>query len=128
MSLVADVGTAASVRVAVSVRSPVAVPPSGVARPGDVVPVPPGDAEVALGVPVWPLDAPAAPEEERVLPLAGRLDDVPELRWVVVLVVGWEAGFGLTTAGGRVLGGLPAPNAQPSTLPGFGRTPAPEVL
>lgn len=44
---------------------------------------------------------------------------------LLVLVVD----FGLGAAGGCVLGGLPAPNAQPSTLPAFGwYEPAPVVL
>jgi hypothetical protein len=136
-SLVADAGAAASARVAASVGpSPPSVAVGPGAGPAVVLPdvavvaggvVPPADAVVVAGVLARgrPLVAP----EDPALLAAGRLDDVPEPRCVVVLVVGREVGFGATAAGGRVLGGLPAPNAQPSTLPAFGRKePAPTEL
>jgi hypothetical protein len=127
---VADVGTAASVRVAVSA----CVVPAAVGEPvppgvpaedvGRAVVTDPAAGEVAL---------PAAPPAVGLL--VGAVVDlvvaVVGFDEVDVDVVGFglEVGFGWGAAGGRVPGGLPAPNAHPSTVPFFGCVdPAPVVL
>jgi hypothetical protein len=119
---VADVGAAASVRAAVGASVLGSADGEG-AVVADAV----GDAVVVavvfagavragvVALVALPPDDPAAPV------LAGRLVVVRDA--LVVL----EAGRGLD--GGRIAGGLPAPNAHPSTVPLFGRVEAaPSVL
>ena len=127
---VADVGAAASVRVAV--RAPeVASSDGGAEVVADVV------ADVAVvvavvlavgagvvrvvgvvGVVALPPDDPAAPV------LAGRLADVRDE--LVVLEVADRGCDGRD--GGRIAGGLPAPNAHPSTVPAFGCVEAAPIM
>lgn len=124
---VADVGAAASVRVAV--RAPeVASSDGGAEVVADVV------ADVAVvvavvlavgagvvgvvGVVALPPDDPAAPV------LAGRLADVRDE--LVVLEVADRGCDGRD--GGRIAGGLPAPNAHPSTVPAFGCVEAAPIV
>lgn len=129
--MVADVGTAASVRTADLVPPPLAVAPAvALVLLWDGLPPAAGAPEaVASAGPVLADGVPAADDDRVLPPPAGRLDDVVVLRWVVVLVDGVAGGFGLGFDGGRVLGALPAPKAQPSTLPAVGRyEPAPAVL
>jgi hypothetical protein len=123
---VADVGAAASVRVAVSACD---VPPVvGVGGPASVD-VAGGTLAAAVarfdanpdGAVVREVLPPAAPGP---LVLAGRLVVVRDVGRLVVVEV---AGRG--RAGGRMAGGLPAPNAHPSTVPLFGfDDAAPTVL
>ena len=119
----ADVDSAPTVRVADSTSG---VDPSdgdGAADAASVDPVEVTDAEAeAEAVAVARGDGEAAavePPPDDVAVLAGRLADVRDALEV--------AGRGAD--GGRMAGGLPAPNAQPSTVPAFGWVEAaPDVL
>lgn len=129
--LVADVGTAASVRTADATPPSVDVAPAiAVTLLSDVLAPVVGAPVVRAPVAAAAVPADPVPDDERLLPLPDcGPDDVVALRCVVVLVGAFAVGFGLAAAGGRVLGAAPAPNAHPSTLPALGRyEPAPVVL
>jgi hypothetical protein len=124
---VVDVGTAASVRVAVSASEASAV--VGALWPDSV-----GVTDAVVGAAVAPLAGDlgravvreALPAAAPAFPvLAGRLVVVRDVaRLLLVLDV-----VARGRAGGRTAGGLPAPNAHPSTVPLFGRVEAaPTVL
>lgn len=126
----ADVGTAASVRLAVSacvVLASVGEPVLPGVAAEDVDPVvdpDPADGDVAL---------PAVPAAVRLVLGAGVDLVADEVGFGEVdvdeLGFGLDVGFGWVAEGGRVPGGLPAPNAHPSTVPFFGWVdPAPVVL
>jgi hypothetical protein len=115
---VADVGAAASVRAAVGAS----VLGSGDGE-GAVVADAVGDAVVVVGAVGAGVVAFVAlpPDDPAAHVLVGRLAVVRD----ALVVLG--AGRGLD--GGRIAGGLPAPNAQPSTVPAFGWVEAaPTVL
>jgi hypothetical protein len=130
-SVVADVGTAASVRVAVRTKGVLPSVDEAVADDEDGVDVAVAFA-VAFAVPA--AVAAAVGRLEGVDPPAAagvvRLALCPGVERVVVDdLVEVGLGFAPEADGGRVEGGLPAPNAHPSTVPGWGCVPlAPTVL
>lgn len=121
-----DVGTAACVRTS-GVVAPAAASPAVGATLGSPLAV---AVAVLAAVAVARLVSDGPLLVVRTLPpVAGPREDVVELRRVVVLADGFGLGLGFAAAGGRVLGGVPAPKAQPSTLPALGLyEPAPVVL
>ncbi|HET8616132.1 MAG TPA: hypothetical protein VFL94_11460 [Actinomycetales bacterium] len=128
--VVADVGTAVSVRV----DSRTGVEPASVGDPvEDGGTVEPADVAAVVAAPVTfavdRLVLVAPPGAAAVVrPL---LCDDADVRGTVVEddVDGFEVGFGSAAPGGATDGGFPAPKAQPSTLPAFGWVPlAPTVL
>ena len=120
-----DVGTAACVRASDVVASVVAPPVVWAALGSPLAVAVAVLAAVTVGRAV--ADGPLL-VVRTLPPVAGPLDDVVELR-CVVLAGGFGLGLGFAAAGGRVLGGAPAPKAQPSTLPALGlKEPAPVVL
>jgi hypothetical protein len=125
---VADVGAAASAPVGVGAPAPAATDAEPVVV-AEVVPVADGpdvgDVVVTLPRVVLELEVVLPPPDGLVAArLAGRLVVVRGAGRVVVLDAG-----GRGCDGGRMAGGLPAPNAHPSTVPLFGcEEAAPTVL